>query len=1049
MVAETAALRLGTTVANAAGQWWLGSRQRQQERQLSMEELVRVKLPGIRLQREVRQQFEKITNAVYDRLEPFLRQEFPRLTEKGWQAVIDAVADTFAHADLTDEALLAANAHPAELIRRITGSMTPPTGLNEVETRLYERLLAECVEYYVRIVRSLPVFEERAVAELLIRTATLGTEVARILERLPDRSLLAPDGTDQDTAFRREYLELVSRDLDEVELFRRTSDRAAAPRVRLSVAYVSLRAGGTGGARGTGGVGGAAGAFAGAGRRHRTDRSLPPLRLGMSDWEKAGSAGSGMRVETALSGTRRVLLRGEAGSGKTTLLRWLAVMAARGAFTGELAEWNGLTPVLIKLREYGGGTPPNPEAMLDRVAGPIVGIMPRGWVERQLAGGNALLLIDGVDELPERERRAVREWLRKLLGRYGSVRTVVTSRPAAAGADWLRHEGFSALHLDRMTPSDLAAFVRQWHQAVRELGDELPCTVDQLPLYEQSLLAGLKDRPHLQSLAGTPLLAAMLCAMHLHRGRQLPRDRMELYRNALHTLVHDRDADRNVPSALASGLSLADKLVLLRDLAWRLSDNNRSEIALEQAAGHVTAKLRAMRHLDDLDGARVLEQLRERSGVLRSPADDRLDFVHRTFQEYLAAKEATEEDRIGNLVGRAHLDLWRETIIMAAGHATTRQREELLHGILDRADTEPRPARTLRLLAAACQETLPTVSVDLAARLDAAVDRLLPARRETDPPALAAVGPTLLRSLPRSLSSLTEKAAIQTVRTVALIGGEEGLERLGAYVGDERDAVIDELIQAWAYFEAESYVDAVLSRLPLEGRWVYLTHSGQLRAVRRLSGLTNLRVECLVDRLDFLVGLPPLRKLQIMAAHGVADLTVLRDHPGLRWLFLFGPVSVRGRATLKELKELRHLALPDHADLDLNKLHLLGLASLALHKVRAGSDLGPLTALSGLEGLLLEVSAVSRVRGFEELAGMTSLSSLTFFRADAAAWLRRLRSTPPVLSRLDFYGCVVPHDPDAFARLDGLERITFAGCRTSDGDPLTEMAIPGVRTTVN
>ncbi|MFF4666244.1 hypothetical protein [Streptomyces sp. NPDC001282] len=38
-----------------------------------------------------------------------------------------------------------------------------------MESRLYEVLLAECVEYYVRIVRSLPVFEERAAGELLLR----------------------------------------------------------------------------------------------------------------------------------------------------------------------------------------------------------------------------------------------------------------------------------------------------------------------------------------------------------------------------------------------------------------------------------------------------------------------------------------------------------------------------------------------------------------------------------------------------------------------------------------------------------------------------------------------------------------------------------------------------------------------------------------------------------------------------------------------------------------------------------------------------------------
>ncbi|WP_406373535.1 NACHT domain-containing protein [Streptomyces sp. NBC_00647] len=1026
MLAETAALRLGTTVANAAGRLWLGGKQREQERLLPMEELVRVRVPGVRLQREVRQQFEQITNAVFDRLEPFIKHAFQRLGEGGRQAVIDAVADTFMRADLSDEALLAANANPAELIRRITRSVSTPVGLNEAETRLYERLFAECVDYYVRIVRSLPVFEERVAGELLARTATLGAEVARLLERLPDRSLLAPDGADHDTAFRRTYMELVSRDLDEVELFRSTSDQTTAPRVRLSVAYVSLRATGDNG------------------QRRRTTRSLPLLRPDMRSWDEAADETSGMRVEAALSGASRVLLRGEAGSGKTTLLRWLAITAARGAFTGTLATWNGLTPILIKLREYSGRTPPSPEAMLDGIAGPITGIMPRGWVERQLDDGKALLLIDGVDELLDRERRAVRDWLRKLLGQYNGVRVVVTSRPAAASADWLRRENFESLHLDRMTPPDLAAFVRQWHQAVRELGGELPCEVEELPHYEQSLLTSLKDRAHLQSLAGTPLLAAMLCAMHLNRGRQLPRDRMELYRNALHTLVHDRDADRNVPSAMDSKLSLGDKTVILRDLAWRLSDNNRTEIDLDRAAEYVGAKLRAMRHLDLLDGNQVLEQLRHRSGILRSPAAGRMDFVHRTFQEYLAAKEATEEDRIGNLVGRAHLDLWRETIIMAAGHANTRQREELLGGILDRAGEEPRHARALQLLAAACQETLPSVSDTLASRLDQAVTMLLPARRKTDPPSLAAVGPSLLRWFPPSLGHLTENAAEQTVRTVALIGGEESLELLKGYVEDRRHNVTDALIHAWNYFDADAYVDAVLSRLSLQGHEVMVTHSGQMGTLRRLPSLTHLRLDQPVKELDSLTDVSPLRSLWATAIDGI-DLSPLRAHSGLRELMLFGLGPVREASAIADMKDLLALTVPIGEGFDLDILRRFPkLESLSLGGVDENSDLSVLPTITGLRDLHFVGFADATTAGFQEIAALPGLNSLSLYWYDVTAWLATLKGARSPLKQLYLYSCVAPVDPLAFKHLDGLRVLSLADCHTADGALITALNIPGV-----
>jgi predicted NACHT family NTPase len=48
----------------------------------------------------------------------------------------------------------------------------------------------------------------------------------------------------------------------------------------------------------------------------------------------------------------------------------------------------------------------------------------------------------------------------------------------------------------------------------------------------------------------------------------------------------------------------------------------------------------------------------ERSGLLREPAAGRVDFVHRTFQEYLAAKAAVDNDEIGQLVANAHDDQW-------------------------------------------------------------------------------------------------------------------------------------------------------------------------------------------------------------------------------------------------------------------------------------------------------------------------------------------------------------------------------------------------------
>jgi hypothetical protein len=89
----------------------------------------------------------------------------------------------------------------------------------------------------------------------------------------------------------------------------------------------------------------------------------------------------------------------------------------------------------------------------------------------------------------------------------------------------------------------------------------------------------------------------------------------------------------------------------------------------------------------------------QRSGVIREPVPGRIDFVHRTVQEYLAAKQAADLGDMDLLVRNAHHDEWRETIVMAAGHANEPLRRELINGILGRAQAEPKRARRLKLLA--------------------------------------------------------------------------------------------------------------------------------------------------------------------------------------------------------------------------------------------------------------------------------------------------------------------------------------------------------------
>ncbi|PXX60303.1 NACHT domain-containing protein [Nocardia tenerifensis] len=1031
MSAELVAVRLGTALVGRAAHLLLAKQQGDQDRRSDMDGLIRRYIPGLRHQRSVQRQFGQIADAVAERLEPMLAHEFRGMDEGEHTAVIDAVVRTFEQADLSDAAIFASNADPAQLSRRIRLEATPPIGLSAAGTALYDQLIAESCDCYVQIVRHLPVFTERAVAELLSRVDVLGNEVTQVLERLPKRSLYAPDGSDHDSAFRREYLELISRTLDEVELFSFAVEQPL--RTKLSVAYVSLRV--------------ASESYPTMGDGSRiTPEDLAPSHTGARRADEHTSGGR--RVESALSRKSRILIRGEAGSGKTTLLRWLAITAARASFTGELASWNGLVPVLLRLRSYAARDLPKLHELLDDAAGPLTSHMPKAWIDRRLADGKVLLLIDGVDELVPADRGKVREWISVLLHAYPHTRLIVTSRPTAAQHDWLDTADFAPIELERMTPADLNAFIHQWHQAVGASGQRLPCAPAELPDYERALIASVQDRPHMHALAANPLLAAMLCSLHLRRRRQLPRNRMELYQIAVELLVQRRDAERNIPSAQRVSLSLTDKVAMLRDLAWRLTDNNLTEIDTDKAEGYVAAKIASMRHIE-VDPHDVLEYLLNRSGILRSSAEGRIDFVHRTFQEYLAAAEAAAQDRMGNLVGRAHMDVWRDTVIMAAGHANSSQRRELITGILDRAEDDDRNARSLRLLAVSCLETIESLSDQLADRLDETIAELVPPHEIDEVISLVAVGEPLLRFLPKKLDDIPDVSARATVQSVALIGGAPSLRLLAGYTEDRRADIQQEIVHTWEYYDPVEYADSVLASFPPELSVPVIL--SRPRLWRSIAGLGNLGIVIVdfptsIDKLktDKPPATPILSLTRLTGANDIAALADSCNPDCLRELILGtsdDQAVLSGLDTLATYSGLRLLhvvgwnSLPQLSAASLpTHLHGLGLRFVpADYDLRFVVEHGLSDLKLGGNGSPAALVAVGRAPGLERL---------TLTKCDLTDALPALIATVPRLRSLELTGVALPDDLAPLDDLPLLETISLTKCTGTNGRLIRLSSIP-------
>ncbi|WP_439663712.1 NACHT domain-containing protein [Lentzea sp. HUAS TT2] len=808
--------KLGQSVAMRAATEWLASHT--DERTMSLTELAAAELSKPTQRAKLNTLVEHIGHQVTEQLESALE----RFTDDDIASSLSAVEEALSSIDLSDAALLADDADPEVLAQRIRRSL-PRADLG----RCYEVALDQSCRYLVQIIRNLPSFQPRALAEVLSRATAQAAMLDDVLSRLPRTSLYAPQGTDNDEEFRDEYLRYIGASLDRLELLGLSmKDR---PRLALSVAYLSLTVTGE--------------------KRRR------------GNWfsETDQHAHSGVRVESAL--VSRTFVRGEAGSGKTTLLDWLAVTAARSGFTGNLQKWNGMVPFPIRLRRY--AEDPLPIKPEEFVTGWLAGIMPSGWVHRVLQTGKGLLLVDGVDEVLLQKRPKVREWLRELLQVFPLAHVMVTARPAAADEKWLAELSFSSVELEQMSPGNVKMFLQRWHEAAGAPEEA-----------QRRLVTQLESRQHLQGLASSPLLCAMLCALNLGRVSELPQSRMELYSAALTMLLDLRDAERGI----ARILTTSDKTVLLRDLAWRLQLGGLTQLSTTKVREHVTRKIRSMPNVDEEPEA-VLTHLLERSGVIREPVPGRVDFVHRTFQEYLAGEEAMQDGQVETLIAHAHQDSWTQTIVLACGHGQRSQVTELLTEVLNRADREPRRARRLRLLAAACLETIRDADADVCDRLDTIIrDRLVPPRSKKETTSLATIGHRVLRYLPTSLEELTDAVAVATVRSVVLVGSPEAMTKLAGYAHDPRLSVQESLIDAWLSFDVQRYAEEVLADAPLYNGRAKVESTKLFPHLARLQHLTSLDIWLPSNEwqpsLSFTENLPPIRLLYCWT-RGEIDLAPL------------------------------------------------------------------------------------------------------------------------------------------------------------------------------
>ncbi|MCF3100560.1 NACHT domain-containing protein [Streptomyces roseoverticillatus] len=448
------------------------------------------------------------------------------------------------------------------------------------------------------------------------------------------------------------------------------------------------------------------------------------------------------RIEDLLGSRPRTVLRGEAGAGKTTLVWWLASHAVCRTLPEQLAELDGLIPFVVPMRSLAarGITSPTP-SQLPKIARLPVDRPPDGWAGRVLEAGRGLLLVDGMDEIPQADRELARKWLAGLLRMYPRTRCLVTVRPLAVGSDWLDQEGFEELRLLPMGDEDIRSFAAAWHRAARlecdRYADEhwAKRQRDRLDKLEPELGQEFERNAVLRDLARTPLLCAVICALHRQWNGLLPKTRWDLYSAALNLMLARRDAHRRILKPEGIELTADESRQLLQRIAVWLVRNGRAELSREQAVRQLGLALRGLRRVR-AQGATpvVLTYLLNRSGLLQEQAPDSIQFIHRTFQDYLAAKELQESDCLDELLLHAAEEQWQDVLRLAVGHCGRSEEKRLIAGLTAAADAAPdrETEWPLRALAAHCALNAKYIEDDQYQQVWAGLKRLLPSRNQRE-----------------------------------------------------------------------------------------------------------------------------------------------------------------------------------------------------------------------------------------------------------------------------------------------------------------------------
>ncbi|HBL13007.1 MAG TPA: histidine kinase [Cyanobacteria bacterium UBA11162] len=368
----------------------------------------------------------------------------------------------------------------------------------------------------------------------------------------------------------------------------------------------------------------------------------------------------------------RLMILGKPGSGKTTFLQHLAIQCNEGRFRTDLV------PIFLSLKNFA-------KYARDERNFKLLNYISRQFQNCDIASdqtevilsyGRGLILLDGLDEVPNEDESEVVEQIRQFSEDYYQNQFIITCRIAAQK---YRFPGFTDVEVADFDQHQIKSFAQKWFVAVAKNNQD----------YGRALASQFieklnrKENRQIRELAVTPILLHLTCLVFQTKA-EFPSNRAKLYEQGLDILLKRWDEARGIKrDEVYRNLTLPRKKQLLAQIAaitFERGDYFFEQDKIQQLiADYLSTLFKTSRDaLEDsilpsqldLDSEAVLKAIEAQHGLLVERARGIYSFSHLTFQEYFTARhiiDSLETNAWKQLGCQIVEKRWREVLLLALG----------------------------------------------------------------------------------------------------------------------------------------------------------------------------------------------------------------------------------------------------------------------------------------------------------------------------------------------------------------------------------------------